>query len=396
MLILAWFFAPDINGGVYRPAALARNARDRGYRVTVVAGPVQADPGDAGKDLLAYIGPGVEIIRAPLQWPRPDSRWFPQIDGGLDRALDLYATARTHLRQSPPDIIVASGPPFQVFVTGRWLARRFGARLVLDYRDEWSLCPFDFVFKSAAGRRWEKRCLRSADRVLFTTDSQLQMLARTMGGPWLREKSRLAPNGWEPAQHGLDSPVQRTASGRIVLLFAGTLGEHTNVQPFLDALERIVSQRPEWTKALVVRFLGHMWPSEMRRLEHFRYPEMIDIGELVPLAEAVRQMRDADALLLFHDDRIARYLPGKLYEYLASGRPVIVCNDHGESKRLVETLGAGWAIDCADTSRLTQILASLMDRSANSMDGASRQAWLRRHTREALAKDVLDDLSTLL
>jgi glycosyltransferase involved in cell wall biosynthesis len=380
---------------VYRPAALARNARDNGYRVTVFASPAPADPSDAGKDLLAYVGPGVEIIRAPLPGPRPDSRWFPQIDGGLDRALDLYASARAHLRKSPPDIIFASGPPFQVFVTGRWLARCFGAKLVLDYRDEWSLCPFDFVFKSAFGRRCERRCLRSADRVLFTTDAQLQMLASTIGGPWLLEKSRLAPNGWEPAQHSPISPVQRIASGRIILLFAGTLGEHTNVQPFLDALEQIVSQRPEWTEALVVRFLGQVLPTEASRLERFRYPEIIDVGGLVPLAEAVRQMRDADALLLFHDDRIARYLPGKLYEYLASGRPVIACNDHGESKRLVEALGAGWAIDCADASLLTQILASLMDGSANTMNGASRQAWLRRHTREALAKDVLDDLFTL-
>jgi hypothetical protein len=49
LVILAWFFAPDINGGVYRPAALARNARDNGYRVTVFASPAPLTWGRAWK-----------------------------------------------------------------------------------------------------------------------------------------------------------------------------------------------------------------------------------------------------------------------------------------------------------------------------------------------------------
>lgn len=393
LVILAWYFAPHINGGVYRPAALARHALDSGYRVTVFAGPAPDNPTEAGMDLLTLVGEGVNIVRVTRKGPYPSEYWFPRLDGGLHNGLDLYTSARAHLRKSPPDIIVASGPPFHVFVTGYWLARCFGAKLVLDYRDEWSLCPFDFVFKNGFGRGWEMRCLRNADRVLFTTNAQLQALSdRT--GPWLKGKSRLAPNGWEPSQPA-STAVQRIACGRITLLFAGSLLEHTKVQPFLDALAVILKQEPEWRKAIVVRFLGMISPAETKRLERFAYPEVIEMAGLVPLAQALRQMREADALLLFHDDRMARYLPGKLYEYLASGRPIILCNDDGESKRVVEALDAGWAIDCADTEQLRQILTSLMHRREPATNNAVRQDWLRRHTRQALTKELLADLSTL-
>jgi glycosyltransferase involved in cell wall biosynthesis len=317
------------------------------------------------------------------------------VDGGLDAAVELFFLGEKAFAEAPPDILIASGPPFNVFVAGHWLARRFAARLVLDYRDEWTLSPFDFVSKTSTDRVWEKRCLERADRVLFTTESQRRMCSESVADRELLERSRVLPNGWEPAEHDARSSDQHSTGRKVTLLFAGTLGEHTNVQPFLDALEQILNDRPEWVSALAVRFLGQKRPSEVKRLALFKYPNVIESIDLAPLPEATRQMREADVLLLFHDPRFERYLPGKLYEYLASGKPILLCNDQGESKQLVESLAAGWAIDCSDTAKLAQVLAKLIDADVSDRDITARAEWLQRHTRETLTREFLKDLASL-
>ena len=400
LVILAWQFPPDITGGVYRPAALARYAQKSGYRVTVFAGPLCDGPTEAGISMLDYVGPDIDIVRLSSSTPPPSYRLFPFVDGGMYLAVDLFFKAQAHLRASPPDIILASGPPFHVFVAGVWLARRLGANLVLDYRDEWTLCPFEFVSSTLQERKWEERALRQADRVLFVTQSLLETCSAEMAVPGLREKSRLTPNGWEPtAGNSTDRLVDTLAvhgePGKIVLLFAGMLGEHTKVQPFLDALEQILKKRPEWEKILIVRFLGKQAPAESSLLKRFAFPQVIDCAGLVPLAEATRQMRAADALLLFHDPRMDRSFPGKLYEYLAAGRPILLFNDQGESKRAITALSAGWAIDSTDLAQFEQILAGLINRNVVLEDNLVRDEWLQRHTRQAVVSELLRDLATL-
>ena len=393
LAILAWSFAPDINGGVYRPAALARYARESGYRVTVFAGAMPEKPTRAGKDLLDSVGEDVEIVRTEPSGPAPSYRLFPRLDGGLHCALDLFVAARSRFRAGPPGVIIATGPPFHVFVAGMWLARAFGTRLVLDYRDEWTLCPFDFVSsKGFSDQKWERRCLEAADRVIVTTDSFREHLCRNFDVPGLAEKCHVVANGWEPAESAVSTGTEQKDTDRLLLLHAGSVGSHTRVTPFLELLEAFLENRPAWADRLLVRFVGPKRPEEEEALRRFPFPGVVESLPVVPLHEAVRQMRAADGLLLLLDSRWARYRQGKLYEYVASGKPVVVFDDEGECWRVVQKMNSGWPVGADDVAALECVLERLM-RGEIPAPAGNRGDWLKAHTREALTRRFLEILA---
>lgn len=392
LLLLVSEFAPAIAGGVYRPAALARYATDMGWQVTVVTGPAPASPTEAGQRLLEYIGDEVRIVRTTASRLRPSYRLFPDIDGGLMGALDMVDATRRAFGTDLPYTIVATGPTFNSFVAGSMLARTSGGRLILEYRDEWTLCPFDFVSKDGANRAWERRCLTRADAVVFTTDSQRRHHEAAFGASAARQRW-VVPNGWEPAEGSPSGPTGSRVP-RCVLTFAGKLGGHTDPGAFLDALGNILARRPELGGRLLFRFVGAKRADALQRLKAFPVQEVLELVPVVPQSEATRLMRESDALMLFHDPRFERYLPGKLYEYIASGRSIVLLDDQGESARLISRLALGWSIGCADERGLESVLDQVLARRDLQADMSCAHSdavreWLDAHTRRRLVERFL-------
>jgi hypothetical protein len=167
VLLLAWFFPPMLSGGTYRPLSLVKHGSELGWRFCVLGGVPRAPTGAPGAHLLAQVPDGTRVIRI-----EEGRRYFFTIDGGLATALDAVAAVKTELGQTVPRAVIASGPPFTMFVAGRFLARWYDVPLVVDYRDEWTESPFEFVKPGRLDGWWERRCLESADLVVFTTESQ--------------------------------------------------------------------------------------------------------------------------------------------------------------------------------------------------------------------------------
>ena len=67
-------------------------------------------------------------------------------------------------------------------------------------------------------------------------------------------------------------------------------------------------------------------------------------------------IRDSDVVLLLTPSGMERYIPAKLFEYLASGKPVLVHGSAGEASRIVKELGAGFFIPTGNVSALAEAL----------------------------------------
>src|SRR5665213_233012 len=224
LLILAWEFAPQIAGGVYRPAALSKYAARAGWKVTVVSGPAPAQPSSAGCALREYVGASVRTLQINAPQLTPSYKLFPDVDGSLLAAIAMFDLVRSIMRSQPPTVVVATGPPFHDFVAGYFVAAWAQIPLILDYRDEWTQCPFDFVAKGRANHKWERRCLFAADRVIFTTSTQRDRLSNVCE-KFDVAKSEIIPNGWEPSEFRA-APNSSRRPEVLTLLFAGKLGGH--------------------------------------------------------------------------------------------------------------------------------------------------------------------------
>ena len=95
-------------------------------------------------------------------------------------------------------------------------------------------------------------------------------------------------------------------------------------------------------------------------------------------------MQQADALLLIALPELERDLPGKLFDYLAAKRPVLVHGAPGEASRAVEELGAGFLCEDGNDERLLEILGRLRAGTAQPQSDRTER-WLEEHRRDVLA-----------
>jgi glycosyltransferase involved in cell wall biosynthesis len=397
LLLFAWSFPPEISGGVYRPVSLVKYALRAGWRVTISSGHLKDQPSAAGIDLLNSLPASVGISRALP--PLPTSyKLLPVVDGGFPNIVPLAQAAVAACQQDSPTVILASGPPFLTFISANFVAKRFRIPLVLEYRDEWSVHTPHFVSASAFDKKWERKLLRSASAIVFVTESTRDTYLASIEG-LDASKCLVVPNGWDPDDFAVE-PVSSTASsvenrGKLLISFVGSTGGWTDPSAFLARFQEVLVRCPSLRERLLLRFVGPKSDEFRGAFSSFRnqFPNSIELVEGVPKSAAVAEMRRAGALLLLLDPFYDTSIPGKLYEYLAAGAPILVFGDTGLAADIVRRFGAGLVVPTDDSSLLEAALFHLLEESRAHWETPDRIAWLADHTRSAQATRMLKVLS---
>jgi glycosyltransferase involved in cell wall biosynthesis len=105
-------------------------------------------------------------------------------------------------------------------------------------------------------------------------------------------------------------------------------------------------------------------------------------------------MHEADVLLLLSAPDLERSLPTKLFEYLASRRPVLIFGSPGEASALIDALGAGALCPPGSAEALGDALVRLRDLDLSSHEAAV-SAWLQDHRRDVLSARAFEIIESV-
>jgi glycosyltransferase involved in cell wall biosynthesis len=318
-----------------------------------------------------------EVVRRLLS-PDPEVVWVP------------FATrrARRIVRQFDIDAVLVTAPPFSAFLIGNALKREFPEiKLISDFRDDWLrffLTVFDFQ-KSDSIRRQaqaiERATVELSDLVVVVTRSLLKETRdRYPGQP--ESKFVCVPNGYDPDTFA-DFRARPHNQPKVLVTYVGTVYAATSPRFYLDALDEL----PEPIRSRVeTRFVGRITEEERTFLESRK--SKVQVLGFMSQAEAVRQMEETDFLLLTMTDPTAA--TGKIYEYLATGKPILaVAPPGGEIGQVLEETGAGWCAAPQDRAAIQAMLRRVIENPpvAEGIVRRNREAILR-YERPRLAAEL--------
>ena len=391
VLVIAYDFPPHGAIGTMRTLRLVRQLDAQGWNVTVLTGaPSTYLPGTPMEPALESLVPArVHVLRVPALRPfnalkrhargrrsgsassanggapsttedRQTPSWASRLSGMTDlieAALDIPdkesgwiapAVARgvRHMVQSGrPDVLYSSAPPWSGQAVALMLATASRLPWVADFRDPWARAPWREwrqPFRQRAAALLERRVVRRADTVLFVTEANRSEFAAFYGAS-SADRLQVVPNGCDPTE--IESIQPLAPRKEFVLLHAGTLYGARSPMPVIEALARLAARGGLDRNRFRLRLLGNVslavdLPAECRRLG------IADLVELVPRvtrAESLQEMKSASALLLVQTGTTVS-VPGKAYEYLAAGRPILALSEEGETAALVRASGVGVSV----------------------------------------------------
>ncbi|WP_341359222.1 glycosyltransferase [Georgenia sp. M64] len=388
ILIISYHYPPAKAIGGARVEGFARSLLDAGHDVRVVtAGP--SEPSDERATAIppekvfraAHLrrssraqtvaddpggNPSKRTSSAPFR--KALKRWLYRLyqraiavpDTAVDWALSARALGRNITRNWKPDIILVSGPPFSAIAAAVSLKRLTRAALVVDYRDPWTLGAY-YPF-GAVRRTFDRQIelfLGAHFDAITTVSSPIAELLHDLHG--LRASVIL--NGYD---EGADSfPRESEAQGplssaRLNILYVGNAlyaGRRDPSPLFLAARELQLS--PDDVR---IHFLGTDSDTVLR------FPGARDIEDLLvfhpPVSHqdslAFQRRADLLLLLLWNNPAERGVYSGKLFEYIGSGRPVLLIGyQRGVAAALVEQERFGFVT--TDKDSVIRVLRRVLD-----------------------------------
>jgi glycosyltransferase involved in cell wall biosynthesis len=268
--------------------------------------------------------------------PDPEVVWVPF----------ALRRARRIVRRYGIGTVIVTAPPFSAFLIGNALKREFPSlKLISDFRDEWLrffLSTFDYQKNSQIrqrAERIERATVEGSDAVVTVTPSLVEEL-RERYRDLPAGKFVLIPNGYDPALFENFTPRPHEGS-KIIVTYVGTVYSTVSPECYFAALDRL----PEALRHRIeTHFVGRIAGDQQHLVES--RPDVKVFG-YVPQREALRRMEETDYLLLIMKD--PTHVTGKIYEYLATGKPIVAFSPPGgEVDHTLRETRAGWCLDPED------------------------------------------------
>ncbi len=292
------------------------------------------------------------------------------------------------LREPKPDVVVATSPHLFSGLAGAMYARIMRRPLLLEIRDLWPdqvLPPTSPAFRPF--KAIERFLYRSAHTVSVmtprfvrhVTDEGATRVRVVMGGADL---SRFTP-GPKPVhllrQMGLD--------GHFVVGYPGTLGTSHDIDLIAEAGRHLRGSR---VKLLFIG--GGPFLSRLKALVAGACPDVFTFAPMQPAERMPEWWRafDAGLVLLHQRGELARVMPSKMFEAMATGTPIIFVGPRGAGSQIVEDAGAGPIVDDGNPQSVAHAMLQLAgDPELRQRYSAAALAAAPQYSRDRHAQETL-------
>ena len=433
VLVITYYWPPAGGSGVQRWVKFSKYLPSEGWQ-PVIYTPENPEMQSEDSSLGADVPPQAEVIRRPITEIYSLYRRFTgksasrsQVNmvnaqkKSLAGRLMMWARGKffvpdprvswvrpsvkflkKYLREHPVDVIVSTGPPHSMHLIAQKVSLATGIPWISDFRDPWTKI---FYFKHL---HLSSRTVRKHERLEKSVlDGSTAVIAVS---PLVQEEFRemtstpveLITNGFDPEDYAGE---KETAKEFFIICHTGQFAADGNPDVLWKVLAGKAAEDDKFANKLRIRLAGVSDEEVLSSIREAGLGEnLVDLG-YVDHGTAVREQCGASVLILplRKEPEYRATLPGKLFEYLGAGRPILgIGQTDGAMARVVADAGAGMTADWSDQDAISSYIDRAWEAFLNDschlgsdglFPGGNIDAYSRKKTTACLAA-LLDKVTS--
>ena len=428
VLVITYYWPPTGGSGVQRWVKFARYLPSEGWQ-PVIYTPENPEQLAVDHSLEAEIPEGLEIIKTRITEPYELYKKFLRSSGHSKEAVEVNPVnaqnksfaqkaamwvrgnlfrpdprcmwinpsvrfLKKYLVEHPVDLIVSTGPPQSMHLIGRKLSLETGIPWIADFRDPWTkIFYFKHLSMTKATERWhhkmERKVLDDAAAVVAVSplvQKEFQEMTQT--------PVELITNGFDESDFSSEASESSAGSPDrdFTITHTGLFAADGNPTALWETLSEICAEDREFKTRLKIRLVGKTDVQIISAIKEAGLEEsLIDMG-YQPHNAAVEQQRKASVLILplRKEPEYKAVLPGKLFEYLASQRPILgIGQPDGAMAMILNDTKTGVTVDWEDKDSLKSFILGCWDRHKNGKlktEGSEISRFTRRNLTRRMAQ----------
>ncbi|MBK7211766.1 MAG: glycosyl transferase family 1 [Bacteroidales bacterium] len=429
VLVISYYWPPSGGSGVQRWLKLVKYLHEYGWE-PVVYTPENPEYPAIDESFIKDILPEQRVVKKPIWEPygfykklvglkkddrinvgflkeKKKSRFTESISVWLRGNIFIPDARRFWIRPSIKfltnlcrsehfDAIITTGPPHSMHLIGLGVSKATGIPWLADFCDPWTGIDFYDQLKLTAladkrHHRLEKRVLENADAVSVVTPNMLEEFQQIHSRNY-----NVVLNGFDAADIKDIKPSE--LDEKFSIGHIGSLVPSRNPHVLWKALSSIVAETPEFAKDLEIKLVGKVDFSVLEDIELSGLTGNLHKDDYLPHQDAIRESQSSQVLLLLinRTQNARGILTGKLFEYLASRRPILCIGPtDGDAAEILQKSQAGKVCDYEDVEACKQLVMDYYQKFKNGelfIPANSIELYTWKH----LASDVSDILKEMV
>lgn len=289
------------------------------------------------------------------------------------------------------DTIITTGPPHSLHLIGLELKRKLNIKWFADFRDPWTTIGYHKALKLSkyAARKhqdMEREVLNTADSIIVTsktTKTEFELITR--------KPITVITNGFDT-----ENIEKQELDNKFSLAHIGSFLSERNPKILWESLSELLNEIPNFENHLQIKLIGAVSESVLKTITDFGLKNYIlNLGYLSH-KEAVIHQRKSQVLLLIeiNSPETKSIIPGKLFEYMVSNRPIIAIGPkNSDFSEIITTTNTGIFFEYSEKDKLKALILEHYNKYLKSqlkVNGVGIEQYSRRKLTEKLAFLIKD------
>jgi galactitol-specific phosphotransferase system IIB component len=285
------------------------------------------------------------------------------------------------------DTIVTSGPPHSLHLIGLELKQKLSVNWLADFRDPWTTIGYHkslrlSEYASKKHKKLEHQVLNAADTIIVTSNT-----TKTEFEAITTKPIEVITNGYDT-----ENVVNEPLDTKFSLAHIGSFLSERNPQLLWETLVELINEIPEFQTHLEIKLIGAVSQEVLETVSQFGLNPYLNNMGYVSHYEAIVNQRKSQVLLLIeiNSEDTKSIIPGKLFEYMVSNRPIIAIGPNGSDfAEIITNTNTGVFFDYSEKLKLKSVLLRFYNQF---LEGKlqSNGVGLQQYSRKSLTKELAE------